>query len=75
MIKQNRQALRRRRLSSWAQGTVRPRRTTGPRVGSSSVAWKTPGGGIVSITLGTVVGSTEQMGLIRPEAHTPKLKA
>src|SRR5437016_9674771 len=45
--------------------------TTGPRVGSSSVAWATPGGVITSIALGTLAGSTEQMGLAPPGAHTP----
>ena len=52
-------------------GTVTPCSTTGPRVGSSSVACDTPDGGIVSITFGTVLGSTEQIGLVPPGAQTP----
>src|SRR5216683_912315 len=45
--------------------------TTGPRVGSSSVAWDTPGGVMTSIAFGTVPGSAEQIGLSPPAAHTP----
>src|SRR5690349_15268052 len=51
-----------------------PRMTTGPRVGSSSVDWATPDGVITSIALGTLAGSTEQIGLVPPGAHTPKRK-
>ena len=49
--------------------------TTGPRVGSSSVAWETPAGVITSTAFGTVAGSTEQTGAVPPGAHTPKLKS
>src|SRR5690348_1582084 len=48
---------------------------TGPRVGSSSVAWETPAGVSTSTALGTVFGSTEQTGAVPPDAHTPKLKS
>jgi hypothetical protein len=37
------------------------------------VLWLTPVGVIVSITVGTVLGSTEQIGLVPPAAQTPKL--
>ena len=43
--------------------------TTGPRVGSSSVAWETPAGVMTSMAFGTVVGSTAQIGLVPPTAH------
>jgi hypothetical protein len=55
-----------------AQGPT-PWSTTGPSVGSSSVAWETPAGVIVSTTFGTVFGSTEQIGAVPPGAHTPKV--
>src|SRR5450755_2805282 len=45
--------------------------TTGPRVGLSSVAWDTPAGVMMSIALGTMAGSTVQIGLVPPTAHTP----
>src|SRR5204863_2154632 len=48
---------------------------TGPRVGSSSVAWETPAGVSTSTALGTVFGSAEQTGAVPPDAHTPKLKS
>jgi hypothetical protein len=47
--------------------------TTGPRVGSSSVSWDTPGGVMTSIAFGTDAGSTEQMGLVPPGAQTPNV--
>src|SRR5580700_9392512 len=47
---------------------------TEPRVGSSSVAWETPGGVITSMAFGTVAGSTEQIGAVPPGAHTPNVK-
>jgi hypothetical protein len=47
---------------------------TDPWVGSSSALWETPGGATVSITFGTVPGSTEQIGLAAPLTQTPKLK-
>ena len=53
-------------------GTVTPCSTTGPRVLSSSVAWETPGGVMVSITLATVLGSAEQIGAVPPTGQTPK---
>lgn len=53
-------------------GTVTPCNWTGPRVGSSSVAWETPAGVIVSMSCGTVPGSSEQIGEVPPGAHTPK---
>ena len=56
-------------------GTVTPCRTTGPRVGSSSVFWSTPAGVNVSITLGTVPGSTAQIGLEPPGWQTPNAKS
>src|SRR5450756_504668 len=49
--------------------------TTGPRVGSSSVAWETLVGVITSTALGTVAGSAEQIGAVPPGAHTPNVKA
>src|SRR2546421_450277 len=48
--------------------------TTGPRVGSSSVAWVTPAGVITSTAFGTVSGLAEQTGAVPPGAHTPKVK-
>src|ERR1700761_6687214 len=48
---------------------------TGPAVGSSSVAWFTPFGVSTSIALGTVPGSTAQIGLGLPAAHTPNEKS
>ena len=47
---------------------------TGPRVGSSSVAWDTPAGVITSIAFGTVFGATEQTGAVPPAAHTQNVK-
>src|SRR5262249_34956750 len=47
---------------SVAQEMNTPWITTGPAVGSSSVAWLTPLGVMTSIAFGTVPGSTEQMG-------------
>ena len=58
-----------------AYGTVTGWMTTGPRVGSSSVACDTPGGVMTSMALGTVDGSTEQMGAVPPTAHTPNVNA
>jgi len=52
-----------------SHGTVTPWMMTGPRVGSSSVAWETPAGVMTSIAFGTVAGSTEQIGLVPPAAH------
>ena len=49
--------------------------TTGPRVGSSSVAWETPAGVSTSTALGTVFGSAEQTGAVPPDAHTPNENA
>ena len=57
------------------QGTVTGWITTAPAVGSSSVACDTPDGVMTSMALGTVAGSTEQIGLVPPAAHTPKLKS
>jgi hypothetical protein len=37
------------------------------------VAWETPDGVIVSITFGTVLGSTVQIALVPPGAHTPNV--
>src|SRR5262245_64385690 len=45
--------------------------TTGPRVGSSSVAWETPDGVMTSIVFGMVDGPAEQIGAVPPGAHTP----
>src|ERR1039457_3860263 len=53
-----------------SHGTATPSMTTGPRVGLSSVAWDTPAGVITSTAFGTAPGSTEQMGLVLPVAHT-----
>src|SRR5512135_1947358 len=47
---------------------------TGPRVGSSSVAWETPAGVRTSMALGTVLGSAAQTGAVPPGAHTPNVK-
>ena len=47
------------------------RMTTGPSVGFSSVACETPAGVITSMALGTVAGSTEQIGAVPPVAQTP----
>jgi len=44
---------------------------TGPIVGSSSAACDTPAGVSTSMALGTVPGSTAQIGLLPPGAHTP----
>src|ERR1700722_4136483 len=49
--------------------------TTGPRVGSSSVACVTPDGVMTSMALGTVVGPTLQIGLVPSGAQTPNEKA
>src|SRR5580700_5782792 len=49
--------------------------TTGPRVGSSSVACKTPEGVMTSMAFGTALGLKVQMGALLPEAQTPKLNA
>ncbi len=57
------------------QGTVTGWITTGPAVGSSSVACDTSAGVMTSMALGTVVGSTEQIGLVPPGAQTPNVKA
>ena len=54
-------------------GTVTGWMTTGPRVGLSSVAWETPAGVITSMALGTVVGSTKQIGAVPPAAQTPNV--
>ena len=48
--------------------------TTGPEVGSSSVAWETPGGVITSTAFGTPAGSAEQTAAVPPGAHTPNVK-
>jgi hypothetical protein len=48
---------------------------TGPRVGSSSVICDTPAGVMTSMALGTVAGSTEQIGLAPPAGHTPNENA
>ena len=55
------------------QLTGTPVITTAPLVGSSSVAWLTPLGVSTSIALGRVAGSSRQIGLLPPAAHTPKL--
>src|SRR6185312_9232027 len=47
--------------------------TTGPRVGSSSVAWDTPAGVSTSMALGTVPGSTEHTGLVPSAGQTPNV--
>jgi hypothetical protein len=62
------------RFAGVAQGTVTGWITTGPRVGSSSVAWETPAGVVTSTALGTVPGSAEQMGEVPPGVHTPNRK-
>src|SRR5450631_491995 len=49
--------------------------TTGPRVGSSSVAWDTPDGVMTSMAFGTEPGSTLQIGLMPPTGQTPNVKA
>ncbi len=46
---------------------------TGPSSGLSSVACVTPVGGIVSITLGTEFGLSEQIGLGLPVGQTPNV--
>src|SRR4029077_7588890 len=56
------------------QGTVTGWMTTGPRVGSSSVACETPAGVITSTAFGTVPGSTEQIGAVPGGPHTPNRK-
>ena len=43
---------------------------TGPTVGSSSVAWDTPGGVSTSTAFGTVSGLAEQTAAVPPGAHT-----
>src|SRR5215468_7360713 len=62
-----------RRPRGYGQGTVTGWMTTGPRVGSSSVAWETPAGVITSTAFGTVSGSDEQTGAVPPVAHTPNV--
>src|SRR5580693_4142238 len=56
-------------------GTVTPCRTTGPGTGLSSVPCATPGGVIVSITSGTAVGLSEQIGSVPPTGHIPSVNA
>ena len=57
-------------------GTTTPWSTFGGCVGSSSLACVTPGGGIVSITFGTVSGLAPQIGFGSPAAaHTPNWKS
>lgn len=56
-----------------AQGTVTGWIMTGPRVGSSSVAWETPGGVMMSMAFGTADGGTEQMDAVPPGVHTPNV--
>jgi hypothetical protein len=46
--------------------------STGGAGGFGSVAWLTPVGVITSIALGTVAGSTAQIGLVPPGWRTPK---
>src|SRR5690348_11475334 len=46
--------------------------TTGPSVGSSSMACDTPDGVSTSTAFGTVPGSTAQIALPPPGAQTPK---
>src|SRR6266566_2329475 len=48
--------------------------TTGPRMGSSSVACETPADVITSTAFGTVFGLTAQTGAVPPGAHTPNVK-
>ena len=55
------------------QGTVTGWMTTGPRVGSSSLAWETPAGVMTSTAFGTVDGPAEQTGAVPPGAHTPNV--
>jgi pyridine nucleotide-disulfide oxidoreductase len=57
------------------QGTGRSLSVTGGLVGSSSANWSVPAGGMVSISLGTVPGSTWQMGDEAPAWHTPNRKS
>lgn len=42
-------------------------------MGSSSLAWETPGGVSTSTAFGTVAGFTEQIGLLPPAAQTPNV--
>ena len=49
--------------------------TTGPRVGSSSVACVTPGGVMTSMALGTALGSNVQIDALPPDAQTPNVNA
>src|SRR5579859_3318162 len=58
-----------------AYGTVTGWMSTGPWVGSSSVAWETPGGVRTSMAFGTVLGSSEQILAVPRGAHTPNVKA
>src|SRR5262244_3968567 len=58
-----------RRPRGSGQGTVTGWMTTGPRVGSSSVACETPCGVITSTAFGTVPGSTWQIDAVPPGAH------
>ena len=46
--------------------------TTGPRTGLSSVACETPAGVITSMALGTVDGSTEQIGAVPARGADPE---
>jgi hypothetical protein len=52
-------------------GTATGWMTTGPRVGSSSVACERPAGVMTSMALGTVAGSIEQIGFAAPTGQTP----
>src|SRR6202522_1710996 len=70
-----RQAPQRKPPAGDVQGTVTPWMTTGPGIGSSSVSWETPAGVMTSIAFARVVGSTAQIGLVPPTAHTPKVYA
>src|ERR1700722_938793 len=56
-------------------GAVTPCRTTGPGTGLSSVPCETPGGVIVSITSGTVLGSSEQIASAPSTGQTPSVNA
>src|ERR1700761_6524749 len=49
--------------------------TTGPSAGLSSAACETPAGVSTSMALGTVDGSTEQIGAVPPAAQTPNVSA
>src|SRR5581483_345825 len=49
--------------------------TTAPALGSSSVAWETPGGVITSTAFGTVPGSATQIRAVPPGAQTPNEKS